>query len=136
MLEALVTAFPRVKWLATFLARVNQHEACVLANKFGNLHLYGCWWYCNNPSIITEMTAMRIELLGSAFTCQHSDARVLDQLVYKWSHSRATIAPIIANKFRDLSEAGWVVTRAEIQREVHRLFGGSYEEFMQKKLSV
>jgi hypothetical protein len=46
---------PRVKFLATFLARVNQHEAAVLANKFPNLHLYGCWWYCNNPSIIKEV---------------------------------------------------------------------------------
>lgn len=45
----------RVKFLATFLSRVNQHEAAVLANKFPNLHLYGCWWYCNNPSIIREV---------------------------------------------------------------------------------
>jgi hypothetical protein len=34
----------QIKWLATFLSRTNQHEACVLANKFRNLHLYGCWW--------------------------------------------------------------------------------------------
>lgn len=46
----------RVKFLATFLSRVNQHEAAVLANKFPNLHLYGCWWYCNNPSIIREVS--------------------------------------------------------------------------------
>lgn len=45
----------KVKFLATFLARVSQHEAAVLANKFPNLHLYGCWWYCNNPSIIREV---------------------------------------------------------------------------------
>ena len=36
-----------VKFLATFLSRVNQHELCVVANKFRNLHIYGCWWYCN-----------------------------------------------------------------------------------------
>merc|ERR1712167_92167 len=71
-LAQLVKAFPKVKFLATFLSRVNQHEACVLANKFGNLHLYGCWWYCNNPSIIEEMTAMRVEILGTSFTAQHS----------------------------------------------------------------
>eukprot|EP00937_MAST-01D_sp_MAST-1D-sp2_P000815 g815.t1 len=134
VLETLVSSFPGVKWLATFLARVNQHEACVLANKFGNLHLYGCWWYCNNPSIIKEMTAMRLELLGSAFTCQHSDSRVLDQLVYKWHHSREVITPVIARKFEDLVKAGWQVSRAEISREVQQLFGGSYEAFMRKDL--
>jgi hypothetical protein len=52
----------------------------VLANKFRNLHLYGCWWYCNTPSIIKEVTAMRLEMLGLAFTAQHSDARVLEQV--------------------------------------------------------
>ena len=82
-LRRLCTDFPRVKFCATFLSRDNQHEATVLANKFSNLHLYGCWWFCNNPSIITEMTSQRLEILGTEFTCQHSDSRVLDQLVYK-----------------------------------------------------
>jgi len=136
VLRSLVVTFPKVKWLATFLSRVNQHEACVLANKFGNLHLYGCWWYCNNPSIIEEMTAMRMELLGTAFTCQHSDSRVLDQLVYKWVHSRSVISPIIARKFLELVEAGWSVSRAQIKHEVHMLFGGSYEHFMAKTLAA
>ena len=49
-------SYLQVKFLVTFLSRNNQHEACVLANKFRNLHLYGCWWYCNNPSIIREVT--------------------------------------------------------------------------------
>jgi hypothetical protein len=40
----------------------------------------GCWWYCFTPSIVKEITQMRIEMLGVAFTAQHSDARVLDQL--------------------------------------------------------
>ena len=72
----------------TVLSTENQHELCVLARKFGNLHVYGCWWFCNNPSIISSTTRMRLEMLGTAFTAQHSDARVLDQLLYKWRHSR------------------------------------------------
>jgi hypothetical protein len=88
MLGRLCSRFPKVRFLATFLSRNNQHEACVLASKFRNLHIYGCWWYCNNPSMIREITQMRLEMLGTAFTAQHSDARVLDQLVYKWAHSR------------------------------------------------
>ena len=43
----------------------------------------GSWWFCNNPSLIAATTAMRLEMLGTAFTCQHSDARVLEQLLYK-----------------------------------------------------
>jgi hypothetical protein len=132
-LGRLCAAFPRVKFLATFLARGSQHEAAVLANKFRNLHLYGCWWFCNNPSIIDSVTAMRVELLGTAFTAQHSDARVLDQLVYKWEHSRAAIGAVLARKYRDLVATGcWPLTRADVDRDVHRLFGGAYEEFMAK----
>lgn len=134
MLSRLCTRFPKVRFLATFLSRTNQHEACVLANKFRNLHLYGCWWYCNNPSIIREITTMRVEMLGTAFTAQHSDARVLDQLLYKWPHSRAIIASVLVKEYQKLLESGWGLTRAEIRRDVRRLFRGSYEEFMKKSL--
>jgi hypothetical protein len=134
MLSRLCSRFPKVRFLATFLSRNNQHEACVLASKFRNLHIYGCWWFCNNPSIIKEITQMRIEMLGTAFTAQHSDARVVDQLLYKWSHSRAVIAQVLTEEYKKLIESGWAPTRAEVRRDVKRLFGGSYEEFMAKSL--
>ena len=97
-LRRLCVDFPRVKFCATILSRDNQHEITVLANKFSNLHLYGCWWFCNNPSIISEVTAQRLEILGTEFTAQHSDARVLDQLVYKWNHSRTVIGTVLVDK--------------------------------------
>ena len=77
-LRTLCAGYPSVKFLVTVLSAVNQHELCVLARKFGNLHVYGCWWFCNNPSIIETTTRMRLEMLGTAFTCQHSDARARD----------------------------------------------------------
>ena len=43
MLGRLCSRFPKVLFLATFLSRNNQHEAAVLASKFRNLHIYGCW---------------------------------------------------------------------------------------------
>ena len=121
-----------VKFICTMLSRVNQHELCVLGRKFGNLHIEGCWWFCNNPSIIEEMTRMRIELLGTAFTAQHSDTRVLDQLIYKWSHTRGILAGVLAEKYRDLFAAGWQPKEDEIRRDVRALLGGSFEEFLRK----
>jgi hypothetical protein len=128
--ETLCAQFPENKFLCTMLARENQHELCVAARKFRNLHVFGCWWFLNNPSIIGEMTRMRIELLGLSVTPQHSDCRVLDQLVYKWSHSRAIIGPVLAEKYEDLAATGWEPTRAEIERDVHELFGGALEHFL------
>ena len=131
-LVELCSRYPEVKFLVTVLSPENQHELCVLARKFGNLHVYGCWWFCNNPSIIESTTRMRLEMLGSAFSAQHSDARVLEQLVYKWKHSRAAIAPVLAKQYSGLVKAGWELTEAEVERDIKRLFGGAYEEFINK----
>jgi hypothetical protein len=130
-LSALCAGFPENKFMATVLVRENQHELCVLARKFRNLHIFGCWWFMNIPSIIEEMTRMRVELLGLSFTPQHSDARVLDQLIYKWDHSRRIIGRVLADKYLDLTATGWEVTQSEIERDVKDLFGGAFQRFCQ-----
>lgn len=117
------------RFLVTVLARENQHELCVLARKFRNLHIFGCWWFMNIPHLVDEITRMRVELLGLSFTPQHSDARILDQIVYKWHHSRSMIAQVLADKYADLAETGWEVSSAEMERDAQQLFGGAFEAF-------
>ena len=129
MLLNLCARHPENKFLATALARENQHELCVLARKFRNLHIFGCWWFTSVPVVMDEMTRMRAELLGLSFTPQHSDARVLDQIVYKWQHSRRIIARILVEKYTELGQTGWQTTRAEVERDVKDLFGGAFERF-------
>ena len=131
-LSELLRNHPQVKFLVTVLARVNQHELTVLGRVFRNLHIFGCWWYCNNPSIIEEMTRQRIELLGTSFTAQHSDARVLDQLIYKWDHTREIISKVLTDKYSDLYKSGWEVSKEEIARDARTILGGSFEEFCRK----
>ena len=130
--QNLCAGFPDNKFLVTVLARENQHELCVLARKFRNLHIFGCWWFTNVPEIIDEMTRMRIELIGLSVTPQHSDARVLDQVIYKWTHSRRIIAQVLVEKYADLAQTGWQVSRTEIERDVKDLFGGAFERFCGK----
>ena len=128
--EYLCATYPQNKFLVTMLARENQYELCVAARKFRNLHPFGCWWFLNNPSLIGEMTRMRLELLGLNFTAQHSDARVLEHLVYKWEHSRTVITDVLTDKYNDLAATGWQVTEAEIRRDVQELFGGAFQRFL------
>ena len=71
---------------------------------------------------------------GLSFTPQHSDARVLDQIVYKWQHSRRVIAQALVDKYSDLAQTGWQVSRAEIERDVKDLFGGAFERFCQIRI--
>jgi len=131
--ERLCAAFPENKFLCTMLARENQHALCIAARKFRNLHVFGCWWFMNVPSIIEEITRMRLELIGLSCTPQHSDCRVLDQLTYKWSHSRPILAKVLGEKYDALAATGWQPTRAEIERDVHGLLGGAFEEFLGRK---
>ena len=73
---------------------------------------------------------MRLEMIGLSCTPQHSDCRVLDQLIYKWQHSRTIIADVLAEKYADVCATGWEIAPAEIRRDVHALLGGSFEEFI------
>jgi len=132
--EHLCATYPRNKFLVTMLSRENQHELAVAARKFRNLMPFGCWWFLNNPSLVDEITRMRLELLGLSFIPQHSDARVLDQLIYKWRHSRRIIADALYDKYADLMAAGWVMEEAEIKRDVEKLFGGNFRAFLEKRL--
>ncbi len=132
--EHLCATYPRNKFLVTMLSRENQHELAVTARKFRNLMVFGCWWFLNNPSLVGEITRMRLELLGLSFIPQHSDARVLDQLIYKWRHSRRAIADALYDKYADLLATGWTFEHGEIARDVEKLFGGNLWGFLDRKL--
>ena len=119
------------KFLTTLLSRENQHELCVIARKFPNLMVFGCWWFMNNPSLVDEITRERLELLGLSIIPQHSDARILDQLIYKWKHSRQIISRVLVDKYQDLLDSGWLITQDEIGRDVAALLGGNFEGFLQ-----
>ena len=127
--DALCQQFPQNRFFVTMLSRENQHELCVSTRKHPNLMLFGCWWFLNNPTFIRDMTSQRMEMLGLSFVPQHSDARVLDQLIYKWAHSREIIADVLAEKYADLARTGWPVNEAEIRRDVNNLLAENFDKF-------
>jgi hypothetical protein len=120
---------PENRFLVSILSRENQHELCVAARKFSNLMPFGCWWFLNNPSIIREITDERLEMLGLTFIPQHSDARILDQIIYKWMHSRRVITDSLVNAYQALSRDGWRVTTPQMERDVKRLFQDNFRNF-------
>ncbi|MGB4273848.1 MAG: glucuronate isomerase [Bacillota bacterium] len=126
--EQLCLRNPEVRFLVSILSRENQHELAVAARKFSNLKVFGCWWFLNNPSLVEEITTMRMELLGLSFIPQHSDARVLDQVVYKWKHSKEIITKVLVRKYQDLMATGWTLGEDEIKRDVNSLFYGNVKD--------
>jgi hypothetical protein len=128
--EHLCLENPDNKFLVTMLSRENQHELCVSTRKFSNLMLFGCWWFLNNPSIVSEITDERIEMLGASFIPQHSDARILDQLIYKWDHSRRWITDSLVRAYSALIRDGWKLTPDQIRRDVQRMFQDNFRQFV------
>jgi hypothetical protein len=128
-LERLCYEFPENRFLSSVLSRENQHELTVYARKFSNLMLFGCWWFLNNPSVVEEITRERLEMIGTTFIPQHSDARVLEQVIYKWRNTRRTMGPILANTYDLLSQDGRAVNVGDIQQDVKRLFRTNFERW-------
>ncbi len=132
VVEYLCKTYPNTKFMVTMLSRENQHELAIQARKFRNLMIFGCWWYLNNPTTIEEMTRIRMETLGLSFIPQHSDARVLDQLIYKWDHSRKVIAKVLIDKYSDILDANWTIDESEIIRDVEDIFSNNFWSFLNK----
>ncbi len=127
-LETMCREFPENRFLVSVLSRENQHELCVYARKFRNLMPFGCWWFLNNPSIVEEVTRERLEMLGTSFIPQHSDARILEQVIYKWRNTRRTMGPILTRSYEVLAEDGRPVTAEAVRRDVARLFRTNFEQ--------
>jgi hypothetical protein len=124
---------PDNRFLVTMLSRENQHELCVAARKFSNLMIFGCWWFLNNPSIMREITAERIELLGASTIPQHSDARILEQLIYKWAHTRRMMVDVLDEAYSALAADGRIATEKEIQQDVAQMFHGNFQTWVAPK---
>lgn len=135
-LETLCREYPDNRFLVSVLSRENQHELCVYARKFNNLLPFGCWWFLNNPSMVEEITRERIEMLGTSFIPQHSDARVLEQLIYKWRNTRRTLTSILAGSYRMVMTDGREVTREDIQCDVDKLLRSNFEEWVGREFSA
>jgi hypothetical protein len=129
-LTRLCGEYPKLRLLVTALSWENQNELIVLARKFANLHLFGCWWFLNTPTAAGQITALRLELLGHSFTAQHSDARVLEHLIYKWADARSMLAKVLIPKYAALLAAGWPLTREAVRREITDLLGAGAMRFL------
>ena len=53
-----------------------------------------------------------------------------EQLSYKWKHSRRCIAGALTEAYGRLLEGGRAVTRAEVERDVTRLFSGNFRAWV------
>ena len=79
---------------------------------------------------VLHVTEERLEMLGTSFIPQHSDARILDQIIYKWKHSRHTITACLTESYQALIRDGWRISADHIERDVKRLFQDNFRNFV------
>ena len=129
-LSNLCNSFPKNKFLVTCLSLNDQHELTVLARKHPNLRIFGFWWFMNQPTIIKQILKMRIDMLGFSFIPQHSDARVSDQLIYKWNHFKKILHPILLEYYQELLDKNFPISENILQRDIDNLLCGNAKKYL------
>jgi hypothetical protein len=121
-LEEILLENKDVRFCVTMLSRENQYELTVLSRKFQNLMLFGNWWFLNSDIFINEITRMRMNLLGTSFVPQHSDARVLEHLIYKWKHTNKIFIDILFDYFKSLMDNNYNLTEELIETTIYDFY--------------
>lgn len=135
-LESIVRDNPRVKFCTTLLSRENQYQLTVLSRKFPNLLIFGSWWFLNNDIFIEEITRMRLNLLGNCFIPQHSDARILEQVIYKWKHTNNVFKTILYDYFSFLIQNGFELTERQIEEEIENFYNGQIKKIIKENKCI
>ncbi len=129
-LSEICNQYSKNKILCSCLSFNDQHELTVLARKHQNLKIFGFWWFMNQPSLIKLILNLRIELLGLNFIPQHSDARVTDQLIYKWPHFKTLLSNVLYNHYNDIKLKNFKISENQISDDVSKLFFANSKNFL------
>ena len=129
-LSKLCNKYPKNKFLCSCLSLNDQHELTVIGRKHSNMRIFGFWWFMNQPTLIEMIMNLRIELLGFNFIPQHSDARVTDQLIYKWSHFKVILNKILFSHYNELILRGFKMSEEKIITDVDKLLSKNALDFI------
>ena len=129
-LSEICNQYPNNKILCSCLSLNDQHELTVLARKHQNLKIFGFWWFMNQPSLIKLILNLRIELLGLNFIPQHSDARVTDQLIYKWIHFKTLLSNVLFNHYNNIQIKNFKISENQISDDVSKLLYNNSQNFL------
>ena len=130
-LEKILLKFPKNKFLVTCLNLNDQFKLTVMSRKFPNLIIFGFWWFNNNESIISDTLMQRFELLGDNFIFQHSDARIIDQLIYKWNDFKKIYIDLCTIKFNNLLSLGYNLKISDIEKKICDHFENHPKKYME-----
>ena len=121
ILESIIKKNQNINFLLTHLSDLSQYKLIVLSRKFSNLKLFGFWWYLNQKEIIKNILHQKLNLLGFNFIAQHSDARVYEQLIYKWISFKEILSEVLFEKYISLKKVGYKVSKQQIKNDLEKI---------------
>lgn len=118
-LEDIVRENQKIKFLVTHLSDLSQYKLIVLSRKFSNLKLFGFWWFLNQKKMVSNILDQKINLLGFNFIAQHSDARVFEQLIYKWITFKEILSEVLYEKYNSLEKDGLIISEKKVKKDMN-----------------
>lgn len=105
LLESLtnyVTEHPNTNFDVYTVVESFAQPLCLLAKYRSNLHLGGCWWFCQFPEIMSRTYSLRVDMIPSSkWSAFFSDAYVAEWIVGKMALTRKELARALTCKVTD-----------------------------------
>lgn len=83
--------------LISLLSTRYQTELNSISRANPNIVVTGLWWYTSTYANISYLTYNRFQTLGWNFIPYYSDARVPEQLIYKWASFKNILSNVLSN---------------------------------------
>ena len=109
-------------FMVTPLDANDNYNLSFAARALGNFEVWGHWWCNLNPSLIGEQLRLRLENNGYCHFGINSDARILDQLLYKFTHYWRVMTKVLVDRCMDINQqSGWPITVDQIRNSIRTL---------------
>ncbi len=113
---------PDVSFILTGLHPLLDYTFAFLTRACPNVRIIGFWWGNLNSNEVRRQIQQRMEFVGTAWFGLNSDARILDQILYKWEDYMDDLEHVLATIILPkITRAGGPVTVAGIKATVKRI---------------
>ncbi len=124
-LATLCQDYPGLRFLARVESFDEEASLALLGSRFSNLLIYG-WPRPGN----TALTLTRVQSQGLTFVPQPSGARVLEELISRWTLFKPVAVEMLAAHYSSLEEMGYSVDPDLIEKDLKDLLGQRFWTFL------
>lgn len=117
-----ISCTPDVVFAVTPLDENDNYPLSFAARALPNLRIWGHWWGNLNPVLIEQQLRLRMQMNGYVHFGVNSDARIRDQLLFKWPrYFRAQKKVLVEEALDQIESTGFPVTIETLRNSIIRL---------------